>query len=155
MLIDSLQAFLGTRRGGAQAEPLEGASTMPILLLLLYHLRQLACSRLALLVDVLCLAMVVWVSPLCAQLPRLYNGFADRAQWQAGASDGVQAALRAIEGRVGQALCLDFDFAGVAGYASVHRALSIDFPPNYEFSFDVRGDAPVNTLEFKLSDASG
>src|SRR5919197_1358980 len=53
------------------------------------------------------------------------------------------------------ALCLDFDFAGVAGYASVRRALTIDFPPNYEFSFYLRGDAPVNNLEFKLSDASG
>jgi F5/8 type C domain len=124
-------------------------------LLLLYHRRQLACSRLALLVDALCLAMVVWVSPLCAQLPRLYDGFEDHAQWHAGASDGVRATLRAVEGRAGQALCLDFDFASVAGYASVRRALPIDFPPNYEFSFDVRGDAPVNNLEFKLIDASG
>src|SRR5712691_7022434 len=125
------------------------------LLLLLYHLRQLACSRVALLVAALCLAMVVWVSALCAQLPRLDDGFEDQAQWQAGASDGVQATLRAVAGRAGQALCLDFDFAGVAGYASVRRALSIDFPPNYEFSFYVRGDAPANNLEFKLIDASG
>ena len=125
------------------------------LLLLLYHLRQLACSRLALLVEALCLAMVVWVSPLGAQLPRLDDGFEDQAQWQAGASDGVRATLRAVEGRAGQALCLDFDVAGVVGYASVRRALPIDFPPNYEFSFDVRGDAPTNNLEFKLIDASG
>ena len=82
------------------------------LLLLLYHLRRLACSRWALLVEALCLAIVVWVSPLGAQLPRLQDGFEDRTQWQAGASDGVRAALRAVEGRVGQALCLDFDVAG-------------------------------------------
>jgi hypothetical protein len=124
-------------------------------LLLLYHRRQLACSWLALLVDALCLAMVVWVSPLGAQLSPWHDGFDDFAQWHAGASDGVQATLRAVEGRAGQALCLDFDFASVAGYASIRRALPIDFPPNYEFSFDVRGEAPVNNLEFKLSDASG
>ena len=128
---------------------------MTRLLLLLYHLRQLACSRLVLLVAALCLAMVVWVSPLCAQLPRLHDGFEDQAQWQAGASDGVRARRRAVEGLAGQALCLDFDFAGAAGYASIRRALLIDFPPNYEFSFYVRGDAPVNNLEFKLIDASG
>src|SRR5215475_7995966 len=119
MLRDSLQACLGTRQGGAGAEPLEGAMTMMRLLPLLYHLRQLACSRLALLVDALCLAMVVWVSPLGAQLSPLHEGFEDHAQWQAGASDGVQATLRAAAGLAGQALCLDFDFAGVAGYASV------------------------------------
>src|SRR5437879_3139260 len=122
---------------------------------LLSHLRQLACSRLALLVDALCLVIVVWVLPLLAQLPPLHGEFEDHAQWQAGASDGVRATLRAVEGRAGQALCLDFDFAGAAGYASLHRALPLDFPPNYEFSFYVRGDAPANNLEFKLIDASG
>src|SRR5262245_52702217 len=103
----------------------------------------------------LCLAMGVWMSAALAQPPRLLDGFEDFGLWQVGASDGVLASLRAVEGLEGQALCLDFDFAGVAGYASARRALPIDFPPNYEFSFYVRGDAPVNNLEFKLIDASG
>src|SRR5262245_19275618 len=101
MLPDSLQAFLGTRRGGAQAEPLEGVMPMTRFLLLLYHRRQFVCLRLVLLVDVLCLAMVVCVSFLYAQLPRLYDGFEDYAQWQVGASDGVQATLRAVAGLAG------------------------------------------------------
>jgi hypothetical protein len=95
------------------------------------------------------------MSPVFAQLPRLLDGFEDLTLWQVGASDGVRASVHAVEGVEGQAICLDFDFAGVAGYASVRRALAIDFPPNYEFSFYLRGDAPVNNLEFKLSDASG
>ena len=103
----------------------------------------------------LCLVMAAWVSPALAQLPRLLDGFEDRALWQAGASDGVRAALRTVAGLEGQALCVDFDFAGVAGYASARRALPIDFPANYELSFYVRGEAPVNNLEFKLIDASG
>jgi F5/8 type C domain len=103
----------------------------------------------------LCLATVSWVSSLCAQQSRLLDGFDDGALWQVGASDGVRASIRAVDGVEGQALCLDFDFAGVAGYASARRALPIDFPPNYEFSFYIRGDAPVNNLEFKLIDASG
>ena len=31
----------------------------------------------------------------------------------------------------------------------------LDLPWNYEFSFSVRGEAPTNTLEFKLVDGSG
>jgi hypothetical protein len=104
---------------------------------------------------ILCLAMAVWVSSVFAQSPHLLDGFEDRGLWQVGASDSVQAAIRTAAGSEGQALCLDFDFAGVAGYASMRRALSIDFPPNYELVFSVRGNAPVNNLEFKLIDASG
>jgi F5/8 type C domain len=103
----------------------------------------------------LCLAMEVWMSPVSAQPPRLLDGFEDLTLWQVGVSDGVWGGLRAIDGLEGQALCLDFDFTGVAGYASVRRALPIDFPPDYEFSFYVRGEAPANNLEFKLIDASG
>jgi hypothetical protein len=110
-------------------------------------------------VAALCLAlyvaMEVWKSPVCAQLPRPLAGFENLAQWQVGASDGVRASLSAVKGLAGQALCLEFDFAGVAGYASARRVLSIDFPLNYEFAFYVRGEAPVNNLEFKLVYASG
>jgi hypothetical protein len=91
----------------------------------------------------LCLAVMPWGAPVFAQPPRLLDGFEGRALWRAGASDGVRASLRAVEGMEGQALCLDFDFAGVAGHASVRRALPIDFPPDYEFAFYVRGDAPL------------
>jgi hypothetical protein len=103
----------------------------------------------------LCLVILAWVPLLFAHLPRLLDGFEDRALWQAGASDSVRASLHAAEGREGHALCLDFDFAGVGGYAMARRTLPIDFPSNYEFSFHVRGNAPVNNLEFKLIDASG
>jgi hypothetical protein len=99
--------------------------------------------------------MGVCMSPVFAQQLRLLDGFEDLALWRAGASDGVKASIRAVAGLEGQALCLDFDFSGVAGYAMARRALPIDFPPNYEFSLYVRGEAPVNNLEFKLIDASG
>src|SRR5215475_12557447 len=72
------------------------------------------------------LATEVWMSPVFAQPQRRLDGFENLALWQVGASDGVRASLRAVEGFEGQALCLDFDFAGVAGYASVHHALPID-----------------------------
>ncbi|MGH8798951.1 MAG: discoidin domain-containing protein, partial [Casimicrobiaceae bacterium] len=108
------------------------------------------------------LALVLggWAAPLGAQMPaastpRMLDDFADLTPWHAGASDGVRASIRAAEGIEGGALRLDFDLAGTAGYALADRALPIDLPANYEISFYVRAEAPVNNFQFKLTDANG
>jgi len=89
----------------------------------------------------------------------LLDDFTDTSVWHAAASDQVTANVRGEKdgngNGNGNALCLDFDFHGVSGYAAMRRTLPIDYPPNYAFSFRVRGDAPDNALQFKLSDASG
>ena len=71
------------------------------------------------------------------------------------ASDGVQASLHAADGPVGPALRLDFDLGGTAGYAAARRALPLELPPNYELTFCLRADAPVNEFQVKFVDASG
>ncbi|MDP1698409.1 MAG: discoidin domain-containing protein [Xanthomonadaceae bacterium] len=86
---------------------------------------------------------------------RLLDGFDDASSWQVNASDAVVASARQIPGHADRALCLTFDFGKVSGYAQLHRALELEIPDNYEFSFWVRGAAPVNALQFKLVDASG
>ena len=53
------------------------------------------------------------------------------------------------------AMRLDFDFVGGGGYAVARRELDIPLPGNYEFTFQIRGTAKPNHLEFKLIDASG
>ena len=60
-----------------------------------------------------------------------------------------------MEGASGKALCLDYDFNGVSGYAGIQRDLPIDYPQNYRFDFKLRGDSPANDLQFKVVDASG
>jgi hypothetical protein len=50
---------------------------------------------------------------------------------------------------------LDFDFRGHAGYAIARRAVDLDLPPNYELTWQMRADAPVNNFELKLIDATG
>lgn len=75
--------------------------------------------------------------------------------WHAVASSGVEASVRGVPGQVGQALRLDFDFKGSAGYAAARRSLPLDFGDNFEISFWLRAEAPVNNLELKLIDASG
>lgn len=45
---------------------------------------------------------------------------------------------------------VDFDFRGHGGYAIARRPVSLDLPPNYQFVFRIRGEAPPENLEFKL-----
>jgi len=99
-----------------------------------------------------CLALV-----LCgaAPSPRLLDDFEDAATWKSAPSDGVSLVLSSAEGFHDQALRLDFDFHGGAGYAVARKELAFDLPENYEISFRVRGEAPVNNFEFKLIDPTG
>jgi hypothetical protein len=88
--------------------------------------------------------------PLTAQT-RTLDDFTVLAGWTAAPSDGVRLDLADDQG----AMRLDFDFHGGAGYAVAHKAFAIDLPVNWQISFRIRGDAPVNNLEFKLIDPSG
>ena len=66
--------------------------------------------------------------------------------WTAHPSDGVTMKLtrEAAINRV------DFDFRGHGGYAIARTDVNLDLPPNYQFVFRVRGEAPPENLEFKL-----
>lgn len=86
---------------------------------------------------------------------RVLDDFENPAVWSAQHTDDVTASLSSVTGKYGKALRLTFDFDHVNGYATAHRALPLDLPPNYEISFWIRGDAGVNNLQFKLIDASG
>ena len=81
--------------------------------------------------------------------------FDDIGAWQLITSPQVSGSLRPVNGSNGRALCLDYDFHEVSGYAGIRRALDVTWPENYQLSFDLRGDSPANDLQFKLADASG
>jgi len=83
------------------------------------------------------------------------DSFDSVSQWSTNPADGVEIAIHADSGRHGRGMRLDFDFHGHPGYAIVHRKVDLDLPANYEFTFAVRGEAPRNTLEFKLVDTTG
>ena len=89
------------------------------------------------------------------QKPTLLDAFETVKDWRASPSDGVSLQVSSDSGLRGRAMRLDFDFHGTGGYAVVHRAFNFTVPANYEFSFRIRGNAPPNTLEFKLIDPSG
>ncbi len=81
------------------------------------------------------------------------------AGWQAAPAEGVEMRLGQDTGHdaghEGRALRIDFDFVRGAGYAIARKAFELDFPENYELSFWLKAEAPVNNLEVKLVDASG
>jgi TonB-like protein len=83
------------------------------------------------------------------------DSFDSVSRWSTNWAQGVEITVHPDSGRHGAGLRLDFDFHGHPGYGIIHRELDLDLPANYEFTFAVRGDAPTNTLEFKLVDASG
>ncbi|HVT03184.1 MAG TPA: discoidin domain-containing protein [Thermoanaerobaculia bacterium] len=89
------------------------------------------------------------------QHDNLLDDFESVATWTSHPSDGVELNIGSAEGLHGRAMRLDFDFHAHAGYAIARRNVDLDLPPNYEFTFSMRADAPVNNLEFKLIDQSG
>jgi F5/8 type C domain len=110
--------------------------------------------------SVACVALLLWTvaaraAAADAAPARVLDRFDDASAWTVATSDQVTAALRPSEGPDhAHALCLDFDFHGVSGYAGMRRPLRIDYPANYEFDLRVRGRAPDNALQFKLADAA-
>ncbi|MGV8931080.1 MAG: discoidin domain-containing protein [Luteimonas sp.] len=86
---------------------------------------------------------------------QVLDTFNDASAWRVVTSNQVDGALRVVKGVEGNALCLDYDFNGVSGYAGIQRDLSLDYPDNYAFSFRLRGDSPANDLQMKFVDASG
>src|SRR5450756_715820 len=84
------------------------------------------------------------------------DSFDSVTQWTATPADGVEISVHPDSNGVhGKAMRVDFDFHGHGGYGVIHRALNLTLPANYEFSFAIKGDAPTNTLEFKLIDSTG
>src|SRR3990170_6511417 len=83
------------------------------------------------------------------------DSFDSVSHWTPAFADGVDVSVHPDSGRTGRGMRIDFDFHGRGGYAVVSRAVDLTMPPNYEFSFAIRGEAPVNTLEFKMVDSTG
>ncbi len=95
-------------------------------------------------------------SPIAAAAPTTVLEDFNRglAGWTAHPAAGVEMTLAPDTGRHGKAMRIDFRFSG-GGWAIASRKLDLALPANYAFSFWLRGQAPVNTLEFKLVDPSG
>jgi len=74
-------------------------------------------------------------------------------EWQAIPSKGSSITLTTDSGKSGRALRMDFELPADFGYVMARKTFNLDLPSDYEFSFDIRGEAPINNLEFKLIDS--
>ncbi len=101
----------------------------------------------------LCLALLVPASGRGADLP--LDDFEDVHGWSAQASPGASLEIAQDAGKTGNAMRLDFDFRGGAGFVIARKAFPITVPANYAFVFDLRGDARPQNLEFKVVEAKG
>lgn len=99
-------------------------------------------------------ACLLTAAPALAQDTRVLDALETIGAWEADASTDVSSTIRTVPGREGQALRLDFDFNGRAGYAFAAREIDLVLPDNYEISFWVRGVGPSNTFEVKFTDAA-
>ncbi|MEX2116393.1 MAG: discoidin domain-containing protein [Bacteroidota bacterium] len=98
------------------------------------------------------------VVTLCACLhsqSRLLDDFESLEGWKQVVSEGASANLLSASGKSGKALVLEFDLSRASGYAIARRELPVDLPSNYQFTFDMKAEAPVNNFEFKLVDSLG
>ncbi len=80
------------------------------------------------------------------------DDFRDATAWKATASDQVQASLRRDSDG---SLCLDYNFAGVSGYAVMRRELPMQWPQHFNLLARLKASGAVNDFQFKLLDSSG
>lgn len=90
----------------------------------------------------------------------LLDGFEDAGTWKAIAATGVGLVVTNEAGKTGNALRVDYDFTKGSGFVIVQKDFGMMLPDpatgkTYEFSFDAKGDAIANDLEFKLLDTRG
>ncbi|MBI5474936.1 MAG: discoidin domain-containing protein [Ignavibacteriae bacterium] len=77
------------------------------------------------------------------------------SSWRAISSEGARLTISSGEGKTGKGMVMEFDLSNVYGYTIAQKDFSIDLPSNYQFTFDMKADIPVNNFEFKLLDADG
>jgi hypothetical protein len=97
------------------------------------------------------------LTALCLPLPAAADALDDfetLAGWTATASEGARLELAHDAGRAGMALRLDFEFGAMGGFVIARKEIAPRLPDNYVLSFEMRGDALPNALEFKLVDRS-
>ncbi len=84
---------------------------------------------------------------------KLLDDFENLSGWHLIVSDGVIGKIEGAPGHSGKAMALGFEFQAGSGYAIAQKRLPLDLPENYQFTFYLRGETPINNFEFKLLDS--
>ena len=84
--------------------------------------------------------------------PRVLDDFETLDGWRAVTTESATATLSSVDGETGRALAMDFDLSRAYGYVIARKDFALELPDNYQFTFDLQADAPVNNFEVKLTD---
>ncbi len=96
--------------------------------------------------------LIVLLPTLASGQSRLLDGCETPDGWRVIVSEGAGLNLASAPGRTGNALAMQFDLSKVSGYVIARKDFTVDLPADYQFTFDLRADAPVNNFEFKVMD---
>src|SRR5215471_17626976 len=99
--------------------------------------------------------MHAWNASAVVMKSRIMDDFSEAEKWQAIASGHAALKLSSEPGNDGTALRLDFDFKEGGGFVVARKEFASRLPEAFSFSFRIRGEAPRNNLEFKLTDPGG
>lgn len=97
--------------------------------------------------------IILFVSSSSNAQPTLLDDFEDVSGWRAIPSEGATLNITSGEGRNGKAMVMEFDLSAAYGYTIARKDFSIDMPGNYQFTFDMRAESPINNFEFKIVDS--
>src|SRR5437879_718723 len=92
-------------------------------------------------------AAVLFISGLAVSQPILLDDFEQIEGWRSVVSEGAKLTIGAGPGNPGKALKMEFDLTAGSGYAIAQKDFPLLLPANYQFTFDLRGDCPVNNFE--------
>ncbi len=94
----------------------------------------------------------IWICAAQAEQEHVLDDFAEYFFLKLVLSRDVSGTLRQVAvASGGYALCLDYNFNGVAGDVGIRRELPIQYSENYQFSFLVRGDAPCQRFAIEVA----
>ncbi len=98
--------------------------------------------------------VIVLLMPATVRAVQVLDDFEDVSGWSAQASPGASLEIAQDAGKTGNAMRLDFDFRG-GGFVIARKAFAITLPPNFAFTFDMKGEALPNTFEIKIVEPKG
>lgn len=85
----------------------------------------------------------------------LLDNFENLSLWEEIKSDGVDIEISNEPGLDNKCFQINFNFKLGSGYCGIRKKVNLDLPDNYKFTFYIKGNTPVNNLEFKLIDSTG
>lgn len=86
---------------------------------------------------------------------KIIDNFEKLEQWKIYKSDGVEAEIKQVLGRTGNAIRFEYDFTKGAGFGGIQKMLELELPENFQFTFYLRANSPNNNLEIKFLDEKG